>query len=108
MCITNMLIPHQGHDAHTAMLLGVAKLVVQGVRDGTLVLKRGVKFCFQPAEERSGGALRMIQHSANIMQGVTNCFGMHVNSSFAAHTLHYSSGPVKASCDFWTIEIQGT
>jgi amidohydrolase len=49
-----------GHDAHAAMLLGVAKTMITRVKDG-LRLNRGIKFCFQPGEENTNnGAGKMI------------------------------------------------
>ncbi|WP_163086607.1 M20/M25/M40 family metallo-hydrolase, partial [Acinetobacter baumannii] len=45
-----------GHDGHTAMLLGAARLLSQAPDfDGT------VHFVFQPAEENEGGSMRMIE-----------------------------------------------
>jgi len=42
-----------------------------------------------------------------VMDRVVNCFGLHVNSKFEAHHIHYSPGPCKAACDFWEINILG-
>lgn len=41
-----------GHDAHAAMLLGAAQIMMRRVKEG-VKLKRGIKFCFQPGEENT-------------------------------------------------------
>ena len=62
-----------GHDAHTATLLGVAKILSKH-RDE---LNGTVVFIFQPAEEESpGGAIKMIEDGA--LEGVDYIFGNHV------------------------------
>ncbi|MER2114899.1 MAG: amidohydrolase, partial [Solibacillus isronensis] len=65
-----------GHDAHTATLLGVAKILskYQDQLHGT------VKFLFQPAEEQfPGGAIQMIEEG--VLEGVDVIFGNHLLSS---------------------------
>ncbi|HWW61957.1 MAG TPA: amidohydrolase, partial [Thermoanaerobaculia bacterium] len=72
-----------GHDAHVAILLGVAE-VLAGVREeipGTVV------FLFQPAEEgapegEKGGAEVMVQEGALDNPKVEAVFGLHVTSRF--------------------------
>ena len=49
-----------GHDAHTAILIGVAKILVK-LKDK---IKGNVKLFFQPAEEGLGGALPMVKEGA--------------------------------------------
>lgn len=88
-----------GHDAHTAMLL-IAAINLGKTKPS---LKRGVKFCFQPAEEVLGGAKLML----SCLNKVDYCFGMHVNTQFAAHQLLFSEGPCKAACDTFEINIKG-
>jgi amidohydrolase len=63
-----------GHDAHTAMLLGVARILA-GKRDeftGT------IKFLFQPAEEGRGGAKAMVEAGVLENPHVDAAFGLHV------------------------------
>src|SRR5690606_25492522 len=63
-----------GHDAHTAILLGVAT-VLAGMRDE---IAGNVKFAFQPAEEVVGGAKPMIEEGVMEDPPVDACFGLHV------------------------------
>ncbi|WP_052593125.1 M20 family metallopeptidase [Aureispira sp. CCB-QB1] len=62
-----------GHDAHTAMLLGAAKLIVQ-YKDR---LQHNIRFIFQPDEENiPGGAIPMIEDG--VLEGVDAIYGQHV------------------------------
>jgi amidohydrolase len=63
-----------GHDAHTAILLGVARVLAskRDVFDGT------IKFMFQPAEEGLGGAKAMIEAGVLENPHVDAVFGLHV------------------------------
>jgi len=65
-----------GHDAHTAMLLGVAKILSENKTEfnGT------VKLIFQPGEESVGGAEPMIAEGA--IEGVDAVFGLHLGCLF--------------------------
>ncbi|PSC75002.1 peptidase M20 [Micractinium conductrix] len=62
-----------GHDGHTAMLLAAAK-ALKGME---AQLQGTVRLLFQPAEESSGGAARMIGEGA--LEGVAAAFGLHVD-----------------------------
>ena len=65
-----------GHDGHTSILLAVADLLNKRREE----LTGNVKFVFQPAEERVGGADPMIKEGA--MQGVDGIIGLHLISDF--------------------------
>jgi amidohydrolase len=93
-----------GHDAHTAMLLGSAR-VLMGLRDqfaGT------VKLLFQPAEEvPPGGAIEMIEAGALDDPHVDAVFGLHVASDMPAGQIGVRPGVASAGSDRFRITIQG-
>ena len=66
-----------GHDAHTAMLLGAAKIL----NDHRSEIKGIVKLIFQPGEEAPGGAKPMIAEGA--LKGVDAIFGQHIGCLFS-------------------------
>jgi len=97
-----------GHDAHTAVLLGVAEVLVslQDRLPGTVV------FLFQPAEEgppdgEEGGAPLMVAEGALDSPRVEAVFGLHVGGWASAGEVGYSEGALLASSDTFTIEVEG-
>jgi hippurate hydrolase len=91
-----------GHDGHTTMLLGAAKILAQeGGFDGT------VRLIFQPAEEWGRGALAMIEggllqsHPFDEIYGIHNMPGMPIGS-FATRV-----GPIMAAEDIFEITLKG-
>ena len=89
-----------GHDAHTAMLLGVAHLLKDSfARDG---LQGQVRLLFQPAEEDTdeegvSGAPRMIEDGA--MAGVDAIIALHVDSNQPVGTISTRAGWYSAAVD---------
>jgi amidohydrolase len=97
-----------GHDAHTAILMGVAE-VLAGLRAG---LRGSVKFIFQPAEElppegEEGGAKLMIAQGAMDNPRPAAIFGLHVTSRLPLGVMGYRPGPTMASADNLKITIHG-
>src|SRR5260221_8555697 len=89
-----------GHDAHTAILMGVAE-VLAGMRER---IAGSVKFIFQPAEEgapedEGGGARMMIDEGCLDNPKVGAIFGLHVTSIHHTGKIGYRSGPLMASSD---------
>ena len=98
-----------GHDAHTAILMGVAELLA-GMR---AKIPGTVKFIFQPAEEgapddEEGGARLMIQEGCMKDPKVDAIFGLHVTSNHHTGRLGYRSGPLMASSDELRVFLRGT
>ncbi|MBI3946169.1 MAG: amidohydrolase [Armatimonadetes bacterium] len=92
-----------GHDAHTAMLLGVARILA-GQR---AELAGRVKLVFQPAEEGGGGARLMVADGVLRQPAVSAAFGLHVWNSLPIGTIGILTGPLMAATDALTLRVRG-
>lgn len=97
-----------GHDAHVAILLGVAEVLssVRSELPGTVV------FLFQPAEEgapqgEEGGAALMVKEGALDNPKVDAVFGLHVTSRIAVGQISYRPGAEMAAVDSFRIKVHG-
>lgn len=97
-----------GHDAHVAIVLGVARLLA-GLHARS-PLPGEVRFLFQPAEEISdeagkSGATYMIE--AGAMEGVQAIFALHVNPALQVGQVEAGPGLISASVDTFYATIIG-
>lgn len=104
-----------GHDAHTAMLMGAATVMVAN-KDK---IPGNVVFVFQPAEEgpsdidvfakekKSWGAKRMVEEGIIDRFKIQAMFGVHVMSSAHTGEITYKAGPALNSADGFRIQMSG-
>jgi amidohydrolase len=94
-----------GHDAHTTILLGVAKTMMES---GLASKMAGcVKFFFQPAEERISGAKAMIDRGVLENPSVQRVIACHMAPDLSAGQAGITKGRAYASSDRFTLTITG-
>ena len=100
-----------GHDTHTAMLVGAARLLSARREE----LAGRVLFMFQPGEEGHHGARHMLDEGLlDLPAGidgapspVTGAFALHITSSMPTGWLSTRRGPVMASADQFMVRVTG-
>jgi amidohydrolase len=91
-----------GHDGHTAMLLGAARMLAgEGGFDGT------VRFVFQPAEEWGQGALAMLADGLAERFPFDEVYGLHNMPGLPLGAFATRPGPVMAAEDVFAITLEG-
>jgi amidohydrolase len=93
-----------GHDGHTTILMGVARLLSE-MKDE---IAGNVKFLFQPAEEGPGGALPMIEAGVLDNPKVDAAIGLHLEATrYHAGQIGLKAGASSAAPDSMEIRITG-
>ncbi|PSJ63088.1 M20 aminoacylase family protein [Pseudaminobacter soli (ex Li et al. 2025)] len=91
-----------GHDGHTAMLLGAAKILAEeGGFDGT------VRFIFQPAEEWGKGALAMLDDGLMQRFPFDEIYGIHNMPGLPTGHFETRPGPIMSAEDNFEIVLKG-
>ncbi len=100
-----------GHDTHTSMLVGAAKLL-SARRES---LPGRVLFMFQPGEEGFGGAefmldeglLQLPTRADGTDSPVTGAYALHITSNLPSGLIATKGGPIMASSDSMLITVTG-
>lgn len=101
---TNKGVMHAcGHDVHTAVLLGTAKVLSQA-RD---TFSGSIRFIFQPAEENLKGARLLIEEGILSDPEVDNIIGLHCWPEIPVGTVGIRRGAMMAASDSLSIKISG-
>lgn len=90
-----------GHDGHTAILLGAAKILSEMKGQ----IKGKVKLLFQPAEELAQGAKILVDNG--VMDDVDEVFGAHLWSLLPCGQISVDPGPRMAATDIFKIRVKG-
>ena len=92
-----------GHDCHTAMLLGAAKVL----KDNESEINGTVKLIFQPAEEGGAGGKMMRDQGVLEDPDVERIFGLHVSDKLPTGTLASKEGTLLAATSSIKIIVSG-
>ncbi|WP_425538216.1 M20 metallopeptidase family protein [Microaceticoccus formicicus] len=103
---TNQFMHACGHDAHTAMLLGAARVL----QENSDSFKGNIRLLFQPGEEYPGGAKPMIERGALKDPDVDAVIGLHagiINPNVPKGHIGIAYGPLMASMDRFFVKVIG-
>lgn len=92
-----------GHDSHVTILLGLAKIMVAHKDE----MAGNIKLFFQPAEEKDGGAKRMIEAGCLENPKVDAVFFSHCTPNVSVGQVHVRSGATSASSDKFIVTFKG-
>lgn len=93
-----------GHDAHTANMLGAAKILMD-LKDQ---IRGKIVLIFQPGEEKLPGGGRLLMETGFLQdQGVQEVYGLHMNPNYEVGKIATKTGPLMARPDEFEIEIYG-
>ncbi len=92
-----------GHDCHTAMLLGAAKVLKDNEKD----INGTIKLIFQPAEEGGAGGKMMRDQGVLIEPKVERIFALHVAGTIPVGTLASREGALLAATSSIRIIVKG-
>ncbi len=97
-----------GHDAHVAILMGLAEVLARNKKD----LRGTIKFIFQPAEEgppagEEGGAALMVKEGVLENPHVDAILGLHVQAIRKVGQIGYKSAGTMAASDWFEIKVKG-
>ena len=92
-----------GHDGHTAMLLGAAKIL----SENKSLLNGTVRFLFQPAEEIGAGGKIFVNKRDETIGNADRILGIHCAPDMSTGTIGIKSGINNASVDHFIIKIKG-
>ena len=92
-----------GHDCHTAMLLGAARVL----KDNEAEINGTIKLIFQPAEEGGAGGKMMRDQGVLEDPDVEQIFGLHVSDKLPTGTLASKEGTLLAATSSIKILVSG-